>query len=299
MPEPRPPRRDEPEIADASSLFDDEPAPRARPVPKPRPAPAEDDPGGYALEDFDEPEAGPAPAPPVLPEAAPRPRRRPRPEADDLDEPDERGRSAEEAEVDRVWSRGAEWGSTLAVLAVVGAAVAVAAWLALSIVGLGLAVLVLLAGLVALGLLSYPIVVTLERPVRLTPEQALKDFFGALSHHFPHYQRMWLLLSDRGRETASGDSFAGFREHWKARLAALRGRAGVKSGTPLDFEVVDYKSEEKSAGKSANEGTATVNVVARGDESGTPIATYRYKIGFVRGPDRMWYLNRGTLPEKG
>ena len=27
----------------------------------------------------------------------------------------------------------------------------------------------------------------------MTPEQAVKDYFAALSHHVPHYRRMWLL----------------------------------------------------------------------------------------------------------
>lgn len=293
MPDPRNPRRDEPEIADASSLFAEEPsaAPtgRARPV---GPPPTEHDEGGYAVEGLDESPSTEPPAPP--PQA--RPRRRPRPQADDLDEDDRRGSRVEEAEVDRVWSRGAEWGSTLALLAIVGVAVLAAVWLVFSIVGFGLAALVALVGVVVLGLLSYPIVVTLERPIRLTPEQALKDYFGALSHHRPHYQRMWLLLSDRGRDTAAGDSPSAFREHWKERLAMLRAKGSVKASTPLDFEVVDFRSEEKSAGKSAIEGEATVKVVARGE--GSPLATFTYELGFVRGPDRMWYLNRGTLPSK-
>ena len=33
----------------------------------------------------------------------------------------------------------------------------------------------------------------------MTPEQAVKDYYAAASHHFPHYRRMWLLLSADGQ----------------------------------------------------------------------------------------------------
>ena len=70
--------------------------------------------------------------------------------------------------------------------------------------------------------LSYPILITLERPVRITPEQALRDYYGALSHHLPHFRRMWLLLEHGGRISTAYGSFEGFKAYWKDRLANMR-----------------------------------------------------------------------------
>ena len=70
--------------------------------------------------------------------------------------------------------------------------------------------------------LSYPILITLERPVRITPEQALRDYYGALSHQLPHFRRMWLLLSTAGRISTAYGSFEGFKAYWKDRLATMR-----------------------------------------------------------------------------
>ena len=213
--------KDEPEIADAASLFGNEPKPsRPGSTPKPSPAPASPAPGEgtYDLEGG-EPEEAPV-VPPVPPPAAPaRPRPKPGAEA----EPRERKPSAPEGRVEQVWTRGAEWGSTIALLAIVGLIVLGLTYLTFSVENLVLPLLILLVGGAVWILLSYPIVITLERPVRMTPEQALKDYYGALSHHFPHYRRMWLLLSETGRTSSSYGSFDGFKSYWKSRLAELRG----------------------------------------------------------------------------
>src|SRR5437016_3878019 len=82
---------------------------------------------------------------------------------------------------------------------------------------------------------------------RRTPEQALRDFYNAASHHFPHHRRMWLLLSSSGRESYDFHSFGEFSAYWKKRLAQLRkGKGG--STAPLAFEIDAFKSE-KSAGQ--------------------------------------------------
>ena len=85
----------------------------------------------------------------------------------------------------------------------------------------GIAFLILILGGIAAVILSYPILITLERPVRITPEQALRDFYGSLSHHFPHFRRMWLLLSSAGRISTAYGSFEGFKAYWKDRLGQL------------------------------------------------------------------------------
>ena len=317
---PRPP--DDDAIGDAHALFRDDP-PRREPASKPRPAPApSDDPGGYDLiggapePEVDEP-VPPVPIPPVAPA---RPKARPRPASDPAAEPtaDEFGPDpaggAPPARVDRPWSRWAEWGPTIRNLAIAGACWLGALYIALNGgAGLGMLFLIFVAGLAALIVLAYPIFITLERPVRMTPEQAVRDYFGALAHLRPHYRRMWLLLSSAGQDSREYRSFGEFQAYWRRTIARLRaGKAGGLS--PLTVQVQDFRAE-KSAGKSAIRAKFTVRIhvekapgATEGasvllsreqlDElsRGAQLASYRMAIGLVRGPDNMWYLNDGALP---
>ena len=157
-----------------------------------------------------------------------------------------------------------------------------------------LAFVSVLAGGAVFILCSYPILISLERPVRITPEQAVKDFYGALSHHVPHFRRMWLLLSTGGRNSGHFSNFPEFKRYWVDRLAKLRaGRAG--RFTPLKFEVGDFKSD-KSQGKTSVDAKYTVKVWIRGRQGEGPIASYRVETSLVKGQDRMWYLDEGFLP---
>lgn len=111
----------------------------------------------------------------------------------------------------------------------------------------GLSALIVGVGCPGAALLSYPLLITLERPVRITPEQAARDYFAALSHHLPHYRRMWLLLSARGRVSPQFASYEGFKNYWVKRLEQFReGHAGRFS--PLVFNVEEFRAE-KNAGK--------------------------------------------------
>jgi hypothetical protein len=132
--------------------------------------------------------------------------------------------------------------------------------------------------------------------VRITPEQALKDYYNALSHHVPHFRRMWLLLSAAGRVSTAFGSFEGFKGYWNEQLARLRAGHATPL-TPLVFEVVNFKSE-KSAGKVRIEASFTLNVSVRGRRSAGPIHTIPVTTNLVRGPDNMWYLENGTLPRE-
>jgi hypothetical protein len=198
--------------------------------------------------------------------------------------------------VEQIWSRSAEWGPTLLWLGGWGALVCWLLYLTLEAELYGPAMLILLVGgLVGVSLL-YPILITLERPVRVTPEQAARDYFGALSHHFPHYRRMWLLLSTQGRISGQFASFEGFKTYWAKRLAQLRdGHAGPHS--PLVFQVEEFHAE-KSAGKAEIEARFRVKVLVRGRRSEGPITNLVLHRSFARGPDRMWYLDDGTLADR-
>ena len=211
-------------------------------------------------------------------------------------EPDRRARTQLEDpdSVEQVWSRGAEWGRTLAILAaVVVITGSVFAW-SISAGSYTLALVSVLAGGVVFILCSYPILISLERPVRITPEQAVKDFYGSLSHHVPHFRRMWLLLSTGGRTSGHFSTFPEFKKYWVDRLAKLRaGRAG--RFTPLKFEVGDFKAD-KSQGKTSVDAKYTVKVSIRGRQGEGPIASFRVETSLVKGQDRMWYLDEGFLP---
>jgi hypothetical protein len=292
----RPPADPEPKVADAGLLFQD----ASKPTPPKVPPQAEPNAPPESGEEFalaDAPEWAsdwaPAqfPSPPRARPPAPatgEPRSDARPEA-----PREVTRNPSD-QVEQTWSRWAEWGPNLIA---VGAWAAVLLLLVYFVFGqefYGLALVLLLVGSVVAVVLSYPMLITLERPVRVTPEQALRDYYGALSHHVPHLRRMWLLLSTAGRVSTAFGSFEGFKGYWREELGRLReGHAGPL--TPLVFEIVNFKSE-KSAGKSRIDASYTVNVSVRGRRSAGPIHAIPASISLVRGPDNMWYLENGTLP---
>ncbi|WP_435010978.1 hypothetical protein P12x_002269 [Tundrisphaera lichenicola] len=288
-------------IADAASLFDtDEIRPySAPPIAEPAQAAVASD--GYDLAiDPLLPASEEPPRPVALPVPVERPRSRPAPKpkarpADPSAEDPSGSREfeAEISEVDPIWTRGAEWGSDLVRIAAAGLVVLILLYFTLGTFGPFF--LILFLGGAALAVLSYPLLITLERPVRITPEQAVTDFFAAASHHVPHYRRMWLLLSSAGRDSGPFPDFEAFREHWKDRVAGWRSSLGGGKYAPLIFEIGDFQAD-KSTGKTTSKANYTVRVSLRGDSDARPAASYRMSHGLVKGPDRMWYLNRGALP---
>ena len=86
--------------------------------------------------------------------------------------------------VEEVWSRLSEWGGTCLWFWV--------GWPSFSRLSTSPfsgtsrdRVLTLIFGCIAAAILSYPILITLGPPVRITPEQGLRDYYGALSTTFP------------------------------------------------------------------------------------------------------------------
>jgi hypothetical protein len=197
--------------------------------------------------------------------------------------------------VEEIWSRPGEWGGTLILVGAWLAAVFLVFFFCWEQELYGPGFLALLVGGVVAVVLSYPIVITLERPVRITPEQAVRDYFGALSHHVPHFRRMWLLLSKAGRVSTAYGSYEGFKAYWADRLRKLkRGHAGT--WTPLVFEIEDFKAE-KSVGRLKIDGEFRLKVSVRGQRQAGAIHVLPMRLGLVRGPDKMWYLESGTLPQ--
>jgi hypothetical protein len=200
------------------------------------------------------------------------------------------------ARVDQVWTRGAEWGGSLVKIAIAAAGTGFAVYVALSLSMYFLAFLLIGLGGVIVLALCYPIFITLERPVRITPEQAAKDYYTMLSHLFPHYERMWLLLSTSGQTSREFSSFGQFKRYWKQTLARLQGGKASQIN-PLRFQVEDFHSE-KSAGMTSLNAKFTVKVFRGEPTPDNEVASYLIASGLVKGPDRMWYLNNGMLPNE-
>ena len=281
-----PAAENDPDAADAAWLLRDAPKPEAGPARHPVVTPEATE--GFELADSPPPTRAPAWTPPGLDaetDGAPVVRRA-RPSS----------RAATPSTVDQVWSRGAEWGPTLAVLAMWTALIGFLLYLALRGEFYSLAMLILAAGMTVGAVLCYPILITLERPVRIIPEQAAKDFYGALSHHRPHYRRMWLLLSNAGRTSSRFASFEGFQKYWVEKLKHLRqGHAG--SSTPLTFVVADFKAD-KSVGKTAIDAEWNVKVFVLGRREQGPLWSLPVEAIFTKGTDGMWYLDDGSLGER-
>ena len=132
---------------------------------------------------------------------------------------------------------------TLLLVGGVGCATLMLVYFALSAGQFGLGFALLSVGMLACVVLSYPMVITLERPVRMTPEQAVRDYYAALSHHRPHFRRMWLLLSTKGRSSSRFGSFEGFVKCWRSWLLELRG-LDKNTWTPLHFDIHGMKAEK-------------------------------------------------------
>lgn len=291
--------RKDPEIAAADWLMEDIPASGAAPAPRPIIAPG-------SGETFDLADATVQEASRDEVEELPPPRPVPsKPAISTRSSSNAKGGDVARRErpalqsgpaVEQVWSRTSEWGPTFVVLACWWAAIIGTLYLTLSSELYELSVVILLIGLLGGVLLSYPILITLERPVRITPEQAARDYFGALSHHLPHLRRMWLLLSARGRVSSHYASYEGFRNYWNSRLAQLR-KGHAVSRSPLVFVIEDFRSE-KSGGKTEIDATFKVRIFVRGRRAEGPIWSFPVERTFARGPDGMWYLDDGTLAER-
>ena len=212
-------RRSAPPISCSAMIRRSKPA---RPAQKPGAATGAGTGEVFDLVGGPEPDDSPAAAPaPPIPSGPPRAEaKRPR---EASPERAKQERQPDPADlVQEVWSRKAEWGMTLLVVGVWATFIVFIVYFVLGLDHIGPSLLTLIMGGLVAAVLSYPIWITMERPVRVTPEQAVRDFYRALSHHLPHYRRMWLLLSSAGRISTAYGSFQGFKRYWRQCLGRLR-----------------------------------------------------------------------------
>jgi len=274
------------DMAAAEGLFQDAPA---RAPERPQAPPASEAVEGFDLADDEPAPAITRPAVPAweLEEEAPVPSSQ-RPRA--------ARRTISPSEVDQVWTRGAEWGPELVILGLWALLIVFLLYVTLGGGYYMMALAVLAMGAFGGLVLCYPLFITMERPVRMTPERAVKDFYDSLSHHRPHYRRMWLLLSNAGRTSSKFASFEGFRKYWVDTLKRLKnGRASAT--TPLMFQVTEF-IDQKDEAKTVADASWTVVVHVRGKREEGPIATVPMESTFSKGPDNMWYIDQGTFEER-
>ena len=189
--------------------------------------------------------------------------------------------------VDAVWSRWAEWQEPLL-------------W---SAAGIALAVLIVLGGswvamlvfVLASAYGAYHIIISLAVPVRVTPEQAVREFYEAAGHRLPNFRRMYILLTTDGRQSDEFTNFADFRAYWQAQVTRLsRSPAWL---VPLEFHVEGFRCRYNGE-KTLGSVRYILKVSPRGrPETDEPTAEFAMHNLVVKGPDGQWYLNDGTLPE--
>ena len=276
------PRKESDEIADASLLFGAGDLDSSRPKTAGTPP---IDTTGYEIE---ERESGTPPARPLVRPAEPVRSKASRSEAI----------TPRSSGVDSLWNRRDEWGADL--LRLGGGIVGSIVFLAMTF-SLDRLMTWFVSGmlcLVGLAVLAYPIFITLERPVRMTPEQAAKDYFNALSHLKPHYKRMWLLLGIDGKSCPGFHSFEEFTEYWRTKIVEWKAIAGASGPfNPFEIVVVDFHGE-KSSGRTEVEASYTANVVKRGEANALPVVAFAVTGRFAKGDDDMWYLDDGSLPKQ-
>ena len=199
--------------------------------------------------------------------------------------------------VDQVWSRTARVGTDAAGAPRLGGRDSLAPVLRLGAELYGLAALIFGVGCLGAVLLSYPLLITLERPVRITPgagragllrrplasSPPLPPDVAAAQRPGPGLSPIRLV---RGIQELLGQA---------AGASSASGHAGRFS--PLVFKVEEFRAE-KSAGKTEIDARFKVKVLVRGRQAEGPIWSLPAERSFVRGPDGMWYLNDGTLAER-
>lgn len=167
--------------------------------------------------------------------------------------------------------------------------------------GVGLATLIVFAGpYVAIASFvagitygSYRLVTSLEVPVRVTPEQAIEEFYSAFSHRLPNFHRMYGLLTDDAKRCESFRSFAEFCSYWKGQIGEIS-RSPVWL-VPLEFHIEGFNCRYDEQ-KTMAVVRYLVKITPRGRaEFVKPFAELEVKKLLVKGRDGQWYLHDGTL----
>lgn len=279
-------RPDDKPASDARALWDDLPKPASPPASSPiRPA----DPG-----DFESIDLAPVDSPKV------------RKSVSDFGDtprgskariaPDRSGR-IESARDFPLWSRAKESGPYLFRVLVTAGIMLILAWIFADWNTIHISGWITVIGSIASIILAYPLVVGLERPVRSSPERAVRDFLEALEHHGPLFARMWLLLTPEGQNTSHYSEYTGFRRYWKGRIQEWRHRGDAWAGTPVVMTIDSLRANPDPHDPLVRHVKFDLSVSLRGKRSAGPVARYAMNWTAERGRDGQWYLSQADPPE--
>lgn len=210
--------------------------------------------------------------------------------------PDRSGR-IESARDFPLWSRGKESGPHLFRVLMSAGCTLIIAWIFADWNTIHLSGWVAVIGSIVTILLAYPLVVGLERPVRSSPERAVRDFLESLEHHGPLYHRMWLLLTPEAQNTAHYSEFSGFSRYWKGRIQEWRHRGDAWAGTPVVMTIDSLNVTPDSVDPLVRHMKFDLAVSLRGRRNAGPVARYAMNWIAERGRDSQWYLRQADPPE--
>ena len=197
--------------------------------------------------------------------------------------------SEELPEVDPLYSRTDESRITL----IIFSGVFLAGWINLLVDFIYIPYFPTMVWLTGFSYAGYRFVITVEAPVRTTPEQGLREFFGAFCHRFPNYRRMYDFLTGDERSSSKwgAEPRKGFRRYWLEQKREILGE-----GYPC--RAVDYRMErvhtEYNKQRNFSRIECRLTLFPRGHaESGQ---TRPLQMTLAKGADNCWYLNEGRLP---
>ncbi len=195
------------------------------------------------------------------------------------------------------WSRLRESKTDILRMTIVVLCTMILAWIFADWNTIHLAGWICVLGTGLLAVMAYPLAVGLERPIRMSPERAVRDYFESLEHHGPLYRRMWIFLAPEGQTSRSYADYESFRLYWKQRIREWQHRGNAWPMTPVAITIDRFESKPDPEDPESRSLNFTVNVSLRGHRSQGPIATYSLNWRAVRGPDQQWYLSVGNLPD--
>jgi hypothetical protein len=195
------------------------------------------------------------------------------------------------------WTRFRESSSDFVRMAVAGLSTIILAWLFSGWSTIHLAGWICVAGTAVVAITAYPLIVGLERPVRMSPERAVRDYFESLEHHGPLYRRMWIFLTPEAQNCQSFADFDSFKLYWNQRAQEWRHRGNAWPRTPVVISFDQFQSKQDASDPNKSLLKFSISVSLRGHRSSGPVASYKLSWTAFRGPDRQWYLADGNLPE--
>jgi hypothetical protein len=138
--------------------------------------------------------------------------------------------------------------------------------------------------------LIYRFALILPHPVRVTPEQAVREFLDSLGHLMPNFRRMYLLLTSDAQQAFG--SFGAFRAYWQWRRCQVMASDWVVKA--VRYEIANFQTEY-NAERTLADVTFTLTLFVPGQ----PDKAIRRPVTWtlVKGQrDGSWYLNDGMLP---